>query len=101
MCNGLPLQMISLMALDLEACNENRTFKQIVTEAYAREFFFAGYLGDNSDDNFGRWGCFRRHPCLAAVCAPADDAMCYKYKNADGTWYAWDIASKLGLTCPV
>ena len=75
--------------------------QHIIKQAGARETFFAGGLGDHSDANFGTWGCFRRHPCLAAVCAPADDAMCYKYKDADGTWLAWDIASNLGLICPL
>ena len=75
--------------------------EHIIKQAGSREIFFVGGLGGKSDNLFDTWGCFRRHPCLPAVCATADDAMCYKYKAADGTWHAWDIASNLGLTCPV
>ena len=73
----------------------------IILQAGSREIFFAGGLGGKSDANFRRWGCFRRHPCMPAVCAPADDAMCYKYNGTDGTWHVWDIASNLGLICSV
>ena len=70
-----------------------------VIRAGANGTFFAGGLGGKTDTDFGTWGCFRSHPCLAAVCAAAGDAMCYKYKQADGTWHAWDLASNLNLTC--
>ena len=83
-------------------CNKNRTMKEIIT-TIAKGSFFAGGFGGQGDAEFSRWGCFRSHPCLAAVnvCgAPADDAMCYKYREADETWHAWDFASNMDLSCP-
>ena len=80
-------------------CNETRSW-QTIAETYksARSMFATGSMGALASADFKVWACFRGHPCLNKVATGPSlytDAMCYMYREKEGSWHPWSLMSEM------